>query len=190
MPTTYRHDAPNDPPPHDRPRCASSLEAALPGELLDLDPDGNVRARPRRAGWHFVIVSALATLLLAGGAFFTSGIARTVLLTLAALYAFVTAVHYFGHLSRRAVMLLAMARDASLVEDVEVTAMMRYELLTSGFGVLGLVGWHARQRGNDALADRAIEAERAKPQMTPLQTNLPALHAWLQTAGSPRDARC
>ena len=71
--------------------------------------------------------------------------------------------------------------DPSLVPTRDVQKMIRYERHASGWGVLALVGWHARKTGDEKLARRAIDAERSKVHGT-FERRLPSVARWLDQA--------
>jgi hypothetical protein len=71
--------------------------------------------------------------------------------------------------------------DPSLVPVRDVENMMHYERCVTGWGVLALVGWHGRRTGNEALARRAIDAERSKPHGE-FELRMPAVAQWLERA--------
>jgi hypothetical protein len=71
--------------------------------------------------------------------------------------------------------------DPSVVSTADAEKMMRYDRLVGGWGVLALVGWHARKRGAEPLARRAIDAELSK-QRRDLATRMPAVARWLDSA--------
>lgn len=73
------------------------------------------------------------------------------------------------------------ADDPSLVPARDAEKMMQYERHATGWGVLALVGWHARRTGNEALACRAIDAEQRKPHGN-FEQSMPAVARWLKRA--------
>ena len=68
--------------------------------------------------------------------------------------------------------------DPSLVPTADVEKMLQYERHATGWGVLAMVGWHARKNGNEPLARRSIDAERSKPHGE-FERRLPAVARWL-----------
>ncbi len=71
--------------------------------------------------------------------------------------------------------------DPSVVPAEDVKKMIDYEHLAMGWGVLALVGWHARKTGDEALARRAVDAERGKPHGD-FERRMPAVARWLDQA--------
>ena len=72
--------------------------------------------------------------------------------------------------------------DASVVPATDVEKMLRYKSYATGWGVLALVAWHARKTGDEALARKAIDAERSKPHGD-FERRMPAVARWLDQAG-------